>query len=88
MVHFGTQRSFVDGAPCAIDHWYHTGQMRQLRSDLSRVSGCHIGWQGENRSMYTEEFTIQYNKWFSKNETRLYELLEDDFDLYGTYCSS
>ena len=81
-MHFGTQRSFVDGAPCAIDHWYHTGMLRELRKDLSTISGCTVGWQEENRSNYTQEFTVDYNTWFSANESALEAKLADDIELY------
>jgi hypothetical protein len=85
LVHFGTQRSFVDGAPCAIDHWYHTGMMRELRKDLCAISGCTVGWQEENRSNYTQDFTVAYNAWFSANETKLDKLLEADLELYSSH---
>lgn len=84
LVHFGTQRSFVDNAPCAIDHWYHTGQTRELRRHLSEISGCHVGWQEENRSNYTQEFIVNYNDWFSANESQLDTLLADDLELYDS----
>ena len=85
LVHFGTQRSFVDGAPCAIDHWYHTGMMRELRKDLSTISGCTVGWQEENRSNYTQDFTVDYNRWFSANESALEAKLADDIELYSSH---
>jgi len=88
LVHFGTQRSFVDAAPCAIDNWYHTGTMRELRSDLSAISGCHVGWQEENRSNYTQEFTVAYNQWFTANESQLDDLLADDLELYRSHSFS
>ena len=85
LVHFGTQQSFVNNAPCAVDHWYHTGMMRELRSDLSAISGCHVGWQEENRSNYTQDFTVDYNRWFSANESALEAKLADDIKLYSSH---
>ena len=81
-MHFRTQKSFVDQAPCEIDYWYHTGQMRQLRSDLSSISGCHVGWQQENCSNYTQKFIVEYNDWFSCNESTLEAKLAEDIALY------
>jgi hypothetical protein len=62
--------------------------MRELRKDLCAISGCTVGWQEENRSNYTQDFTVDYNKWFSANETKLDQLLEADIELYSSHSFS
>jgi len=87
-VHFVPQTVFIDNAPIAIDHWYSTGDMRQLRRTLSHISRCNVGWQEENRSRYTQEFIISYNNWFTKNQDAIDDYLAEDRKLYTTHCSS
>jgi hypothetical protein len=87
-VHFVPQTVFIDNAPIAIDHWHSTGDMRQLRRTLSYISRCNVGWQEENRSRYTEDFTIKYNTWFSENKEQIDNYLSQDIELYTTHISS
>lgn len=81
-VHFVPQKVFIDNSPIAIEHWYSTGDMRQLRRKLSSVSGINIQWMQENTSRYTEDFTIKYNKWFSENKEQIDNYLSQDCDLF------
>ena len=87
-VHFVPQKVFIDNSPIAIDHWYSTGDMRQLRRKLSSISGINIQWMQENTSRYTEDFTIKYNKWFSENKEQIDDYLSQDMELYTTHISS
>lgn len=82
LVHFVPQHIFIDNSPITIDNWFSTGDMRQLRFTLSHISGCNIGWQEENRSRYTEDFTIKYNKWFKNNHQYIDNYLRADCELY------
>jgi hypothetical protein len=87
-VHFVPQTVFVENAPIEIDHWYSTGDMRQLRRKLSSVSGINIQWIQENTSRYTEDFTIKYNKWFTENKTWIDDHLAKDLELYSMHVAS
>ena len=82
LTHFVPQHVFIDNAPIEIEHWYHTGQTRQLRRDLSHRSGINIVWMQENSSRYSTKFTIEYNKWFEENKAYIDNYLSADCELY------
>lgn len=82
LTHFVPQKTYVDNSPIPIDHWYHTGTTRELRQDLSHISGKFINWELLNVSRYTREFTVAYNEWFTENEDYIVDYLQEDCDLY------
>jgi len=82
LVHFVPQHEFVANAPIEIEHYFSTGDMRQLRHILSALSGIDIKWMQENTSRYSTQFTIEYNKWFSSNEKYIHSYLQKDLILY------
>ncbi len=82
LVHFVPQHIFIDNSPITIDNWFSTGDMRQLRQILSKLSGIDIKWMQENTSRYTQEFTIKYNQWFASNENYIHSYLQKDLQLY------
>jgi len=81
-VHFVPQHEFVANAPIEIEHYFSTGDMRQLRHILSALSGIDIKWMQENTSRYSTQFNIEYNKWFSSNEQYIHSYLQKDLTLY------
>ena len=82
LVHFVPQHEFIANSPITIDNWFSTGDMRQLRQILSKLSGIDIKWMQENTSRYTQEFTIKYNQWFASNENYIHSYLQKDLQLY------
>jgi len=82
LVHFVPQHEFVANAPIEIEHYFSTGDMRQLRHILSALSGIDIKWMQENTSRYSTQFNIEYNKWFSSNEQYIHSYLQKDLTLY------
>ena len=88
LIHFMPQHVFLEHAPVKPDHYYHTGQMRKLRDDLSSRSGLELKWIQENRSRYTVDFTVQYNKWFTENQTWIDDYLGKDVELYSQHIAS
>ena len=88
LTHFIPQHVFIDHSPVEIDYYYHTGQMRELRRELSNRSGLQLNWIQENTSRYTIEFTEQYNKWFSTNKTWIDDYLAKDLELYSIHIAS
>ena len=88
LTHFIPQHVFIDHSPVEIDCYYHTGQMRELRRELSNRSGLQLNWIQENTSRYTIEFTEQYNKWFTTNKTWIDDYLAKDLELYSIHIAS
>lgn len=83
LTHFVPQHVFIKRAPVKVDHYYHTGQMRDLHRHLSTISRVDLPWMHENRTKYTDEFTEQYNAWFTKNEAWIHNYLAKDVKLYN-----
>tara|TARA_R110002153_G_scaffold108219_1_gene248586 strand:- start:8738 stop:9364 length:627 start_codon:yes stop_codon:yes gene_type:complete len=83
LTHFVPQHVFIKRAPVKVDHYYHTGQIRELHQYLSTISRVELPWLTENRSGYTDQFTEQYNAWFVKNTTWIDDYLAKDFILYN-----
>ena len=83
LTHFVPQHVFIKRAPVKVDHYYHTGQMRDLHRHLSTTSRVDLPWIHENRTKYTDEFTEQYNAWFTKNEAWIHNYLAKDVKLYN-----
>jgi len=85
LTHFVPQHVFIKRAPVKVDHYYHTGQIRELHQYLSTISRVELPWLTENRSGYTDQFTEQYNAWFVKNTTWIDDFLAKDLKLYKTH---
>lgn len=83
LTHFVPQHVFIKHAPVKIDHYYHTGQIRELHQHLCTISGVELPWLQENRTKYTDQFTEQYNAWFVKNTTWIDDFLGKDLKLYN-----
>ena len=83
LTHFVPQHVFIKRAPVKVDHYYHTGQMRELHQHLSTIGRVELPWLHENRTKYTDEFTEQYNAWFTKNQTWIDDFLAKDIKLYN-----
>ena len=83
LTHFVPQHVFIKRAPVKVDHYYHTGQIRELHQYLSTISRVELPWLTENRSGYTDQFTEQYNAWFVKNTTWIDDFLAKDISLYN-----
>ena len=88
LTHFIPQHVFLEHAPVCPDHYYHSGQMRELRQELSERSGIDLIWIHENRSRYSAEFTEQYNTWLVKNQTWIDDYLGRDVELYAQHIVS
>jgi hypothetical protein len=83
LTHFVPQHVFIKRAPVKVDHYYHTGHIRELHQHLSTISRVELPWLTENRSGYTDQFTEQYNAWFVKNTTWIDDFLAKDNSLYN-----
>ena len=84
LTHFIPQHVYLEHSPVKIDHYYHTGQMRELRKDLSSRSGLQIKWLQENRSRYSPQFKAQYHEWFIENKMWIDDFLDKDLELFYT----
>jgi len=82
LTHFIPQHVFLEHSPVKIDYYYHTGQIRELRKDLSARSGLQLKWLQENRSRYSPQFKEHYHHWFIANKTWIDDFLQKDLDLF------
>lgn len=83
-MHFVPQEVFLRYSPCHIERYYHTGETRELRHRLIDISGVKLNWRTENKSLYTEQFTNEYNAWFGANREWIDVWLAGDILLYKT----